>query len=373
VEKIVGKRFHHGRPQVLVKWVGFPDEEISWEPMENVANAIGLLCDFEAELNRLKENAMATLKKDLPPSPSTSAVSLVDQSPKKSSKSKKKSKAKQENTSSTVSAEESNKKPKGKGKVGRSPVPKQNNKNSAKAFKELASSSHSGNGHMETFNKKPLETPSTKKTASIPGHHGQFRVLNLSDSSDEETLGATSLEYQRSCTPKQSIPMSPKPLALFLEDAPQIGPSVSQNNEAEEDSQDEESDSSSSNSSSASSGSSSSSGSSRSRSRSSSSSSTSSEETKPVPETASLDTIKEAARKWDAEKRVAKLNDLLPKSVSPNIGTNNPAQPETKKTRRQSSVQRFQSPIDDSIDTEPQRVRNLNLYSGNQTKTTGNS
>ncbi|KAH8402226.1 hypothetical protein KR009_010497, partial [Drosophila setifemur] len=50
VEKITAKRFLHGRPQVLIKWVGYPAEESTWEPMENVGNCMSLLADFEAEL-----------------------------------------------------------------------------------------------------------------------------------------------------------------------------------------------------------------------------------------------------------------------------------------------------------------------------------
>jgi len=32
VEKIVGKSFLDGRPQVLVKWQGYPIEQSTWEP-----------------------------------------------------------------------------------------------------------------------------------------------------------------------------------------------------------------------------------------------------------------------------------------------------------------------------------------------------
>lgn len=50
VEKICGKRFNHGRPELLVKWMGFPDQDNSWEPLENLGNCIEMVCDFEAEL-----------------------------------------------------------------------------------------------------------------------------------------------------------------------------------------------------------------------------------------------------------------------------------------------------------------------------------
>ncbi|XP_032306132.1 uncharacterized protein LOC6508048 isoform X2 [Drosophila ananassae] len=50
VEKICGKRFNCGRPELLVKWMGFPEQDNSWEPLENLGNCIQMVCDFEAEL-----------------------------------------------------------------------------------------------------------------------------------------------------------------------------------------------------------------------------------------------------------------------------------------------------------------------------------
>ncbi|KAH8402225.1 hypothetical protein KR009_010496, partial [Drosophila setifemur] len=50
VDKIIGKRYVLGRPQALVKWVGFANEESTWEPYENLSTCIVLLCDFEAEV-----------------------------------------------------------------------------------------------------------------------------------------------------------------------------------------------------------------------------------------------------------------------------------------------------------------------------------
>ncbi|KAH8358196.1 hypothetical protein KR084_007581, partial [Drosophila pseudotakahashii] len=56
VEKFMGKRFiftnGRYRPQYLAKWEEFPSEESTWEPLENLANCIGLIADFEAELFR---------------------------------------------------------------------------------------------------------------------------------------------------------------------------------------------------------------------------------------------------------------------------------------------------------------------------------
>ncbi|XP_070134383.1 chromo domain-containing protein rhino isoform X2 [Drosophila bipectinata] len=50
VEKICGKRFTHGRPELLVKWLGYTEQDNSWEPLENLGNCIEMVCDFEAEL-----------------------------------------------------------------------------------------------------------------------------------------------------------------------------------------------------------------------------------------------------------------------------------------------------------------------------------
>ncbi|KAH8250751.1 hypothetical protein KR038_007457, partial [Drosophila bunnanda] len=55
VEKITGKRYWNGRPQVQIKWKGYPPEENTWEPMENIGNCMVLLADFEAELYKRRE------------------------------------------------------------------------------------------------------------------------------------------------------------------------------------------------------------------------------------------------------------------------------------------------------------------------------
>ncbi|XP_016982629.1 chromo domain-containing protein cec-1-like [Drosophila rhopaloa] len=70
VEKICGKRFRRGRPQVLVKWFGFPEKDNTWEPLEELGSCAVLLADFEAENYRLnqekekqKEQASASVGK----------------------------------------------------------------------------------------------------------------------------------------------------------------------------------------------------------------------------------------------------------------------------------------------------------------------
>nr|AMR36248.1 HP1D2 [Drosophila eugracilis] len=64
VEKIIGKRFARGRPQYLIKWLGFPEKDNSWEPLEGVAHCSTLLADFEAELfSRNQQVASGSNKK----------------------------------------------------------------------------------------------------------------------------------------------------------------------------------------------------------------------------------------------------------------------------------------------------------------------
>ncbi|XP_043947762.1 chromobox protein homolog hpl-1 [Drosophila biarmipes] len=50
IERFIGKRFLRGRPQYLAKWEGFTVQECTWEPLENLANCMSLVADFEAEL-----------------------------------------------------------------------------------------------------------------------------------------------------------------------------------------------------------------------------------------------------------------------------------------------------------------------------------
>nr|XP_016936643.2 uncharacterized protein LOC108014933 [Drosophila suzukii] len=50
VEKIVGKSFLDGRPQVLVKWQGYPIEQSTWEPLEEMDKCLDLVSDYEQQL-----------------------------------------------------------------------------------------------------------------------------------------------------------------------------------------------------------------------------------------------------------------------------------------------------------------------------------
>jgi hypothetical protein len=48
VEKILDHRTHRRQKQYLVKWVGYPDHDASWEPVSNLANASRLVSEYEA-------------------------------------------------------------------------------------------------------------------------------------------------------------------------------------------------------------------------------------------------------------------------------------------------------------------------------------
>ncbi|XP_030081922.1 uncharacterized protein DDB_G0271670 [Drosophila hydei] len=51
VERILEKRYVSGRAQLLLKWVGYPIEESTWEPIENLSgDCMIMLADFEAAL-----------------------------------------------------------------------------------------------------------------------------------------------------------------------------------------------------------------------------------------------------------------------------------------------------------------------------------
>nr|AAY55532.1 IP03643p [Drosophila melanogaster] len=43
VEKFLGKRYLRGRPQYLTKWEGYPIEQCTWEPLENLGKCMTLI------------------------------------------------------------------------------------------------------------------------------------------------------------------------------------------------------------------------------------------------------------------------------------------------------------------------------------------
>jgi Chromo (CHRromatin Organisation MOdifier) domain len=48
VEAILDQRTHHHTLEYLVKWVGYPKHDASWEPIANLTNATDLIKDFKA-------------------------------------------------------------------------------------------------------------------------------------------------------------------------------------------------------------------------------------------------------------------------------------------------------------------------------------
>ena len=46
VEDIVGSRLHRNKTEYLVKWVGYPMSECTWEPESNLTNAPEIVARF---------------------------------------------------------------------------------------------------------------------------------------------------------------------------------------------------------------------------------------------------------------------------------------------------------------------------------------
>ncbi|XP_034477385.1 chromo domain-containing protein cec-3-like isoform X2 [Drosophila innubila] len=66
VEKVLDKRYVNGRCELLLKWMGYSQEQSTWEPMENLTNdCMGLLTEFEIQCAQ-KSHAAAPLKKQSP-------------------------------------------------------------------------------------------------------------------------------------------------------------------------------------------------------------------------------------------------------------------------------------------------------------------
>jgi len=49
VEAILDKRLHRRKTQYLVKWLGYPESESTWEPEQYLQNALDLIGEFEAQ------------------------------------------------------------------------------------------------------------------------------------------------------------------------------------------------------------------------------------------------------------------------------------------------------------------------------------
>ena len=55
VEKIIAKKEIEGEPKYLIKWVGWPIESATWEPIENLSLIHKMVKDFERSLQKKKE------------------------------------------------------------------------------------------------------------------------------------------------------------------------------------------------------------------------------------------------------------------------------------------------------------------------------
>ena len=57
VERILGRRFHRGREEYLVKWAGFPEDQSTWEPVTHLLNVLDMLEAFNEQLVRPETRA----------------------------------------------------------------------------------------------------------------------------------------------------------------------------------------------------------------------------------------------------------------------------------------------------------------------------
>jgi hypothetical protein len=53
VEEVLAKRKRYGKIQFLVKWLGYPNSENTWEPLENLSNAVTKVQEFEKKIGGL--------------------------------------------------------------------------------------------------------------------------------------------------------------------------------------------------------------------------------------------------------------------------------------------------------------------------------
>ncbi|KRK00068.1 putative uncharacterized protein DDB_G0277255 [Drosophila yakuba] len=205
VEKIVGKRFFNGRPQFLVKWEDFPQEDNTWEPMENVGNCMQLVCEFETELFRRTQNALGKPDEELVTSPTSSGPLITENTPRSSKKTQQRSKPVQTKTKAKTSQMNQKEKENIKKMAGTI----KNIQNGPKTLMP-STSQITTRRSTDVFNGK-TSTP-TKNMIETPRFHSQFNAINLSESSDEESVGAKSLNnYQQACLPKQKSPTPPQP------------------------------------------------------------------------------------------------------------------------------------------------------------------
>lgn len=63
VEKILDKRTKNGKVEYYLKWQGYPDEDSTWEPIENV-DCPDLISAYEKSIKVLKENQKSKRRTD---------------------------------------------------------------------------------------------------------------------------------------------------------------------------------------------------------------------------------------------------------------------------------------------------------------------
>lgn len=56
VEKILDKKMHRGGVKYKVKWVGWPESQCTWEPLQNLENVQELVCEFEDQLRAKRKH-----------------------------------------------------------------------------------------------------------------------------------------------------------------------------------------------------------------------------------------------------------------------------------------------------------------------------
>ena len=66
VETIKDSRIYRGKLQYLVKWKGYPHEESTWEPADNVKNSARLVKEFHAKHPSAPQRISATTFSRLP-------------------------------------------------------------------------------------------------------------------------------------------------------------------------------------------------------------------------------------------------------------------------------------------------------------------
>jgi hypothetical protein len=65
VEKIISKNIKNGKTQYLIKWEGYPQDQNTWEPVENLSNISEMINEFEMqEEEKMLMNKKSKLNKN---------------------------------------------------------------------------------------------------------------------------------------------------------------------------------------------------------------------------------------------------------------------------------------------------------------------